>query len=59
MVPRQELIISILLPKMSSVFTLGHQLNPSRPGPGQREKLSLKFLFSHFFVVPQNIYEGL
>ena len=27
-------------------------LNPSRPNPGRREKIKLKFLFSHFFVVP-------
>ena len=29
--------------------------NPSRPDPGQREKINLKFLFSHVFVVPQKV----
>ena len=28
---------------------------PSRPDPGQREKSNLKFLFSHFFVMPQKV----
>ena len=28
-------------------------INPSRPDPGRREKINLKFLFSHFFVVPR------
>ena len=28
-------------------------LCPSRPNPGRREKI--KFLFSHFFVVPQKV----
>ena len=28
--------------------------NPSRPNPGRREKI--KFLFSHFFVVPQKAF---
>ena len=27
--------------------------NPSHPNPGRREKISLKFLFSYFFVGPQ------
>ena len=30
-------------------------LNPSRPDPGRREKINLKFLFWHFFVVPQKV----
>ena len=30
-------------------------LNPSCPNPGEREKFNLKFLFSHFFVVPQKV----
>ena len=25
--------------------------NPSRPDPGEKEKINLKFLFSHLFVV--------
>ena len=29
--------------------------NPSCPDPGQREKINLKFLFSHFFLVPQKV----
>ena len=29
--------------------------NPSRPDPGQREKINLKFLLSLFFVVPQKV----
>ena len=29
-------------------------INPSRPNSGRREKV--KFLFSHFFVVPQLIF---
>ena len=29
--------------------------NSSRPNPGGREKNYVKFLFSHFFVVPQNV----
>ena len=32
-----------------------YDINPSRPNPGRREKKSLKFLFSHFFVVPQKV----
>ena len=31
-------------------------LNPSRPGPGRREKI--KFLFSHFFVVYQSFMKA-
>ena len=27
-------------------------INPSHHDPGQREKINLKFLFLHFFVVP-------
>ena len=30
-------------------------VNPSRPDPGQRESIYFKFLFSHFFVVPQKV----
>ena len=33
-------------------FYLSH-FNPSRPNPGRREKKTVKFLFSHFFVVPR------
>ena len=29
--------------------------NPTRHNPGQRQKINLKFLFSHFFVVPQQV----
>ena len=29
--------------------------NPSRPDPEQREKINLKFLFSHVLVVPQKV----
>ena len=29
--------------------------NPTRHNPGQRQKINLKFLFSHFFVVPQKV----
>ena len=29
--------------------------NPYRPDSGQIEKINLKFLFSHFFVVPQKV----
>ena len=32
-----------------------HTFNPSRPNPGLREKIKFKFLFSHAFVVPQNV----
>ena len=32
-------------------------INPSRPGPGQRE--NFKFLFSHFFVVQQKVLRRL
>ena len=31
------------------------KVNPSRPDLRQREKFNLKFLFSHFFVVPQKV----
>ena len=31
------------------------EVNPSHPDPGRREKISLKFLFSHFFVVLQKV----
>ena len=30
--------------------------NPSRPKPLRREKINLKFLFLHFFVVPQKAF---
>ena len=30
-------------------------INPSRPDPERREKNQLKFLFSHFFVVPEKV----
>ena len=30
-------------------------VNPSYPDHGQREKINLKFLFWHFFVVPQKV----
>ena len=30
------------------------RVNPSRPDPGQREKINL-ILLSHFFVVPQEV----
>ena len=35
------------------VKKLSH-INTSRPNPGRREK-KVKFLFSHFFVVPQKV----
>ena len=31
-------------------------LNPSRLDPERREKINLKFLFSHFFVVLQKVF---
>ena len=30
-------------------------INLSRPYPGRREKINFKFLFSHFFLVPQKV----
>ena len=30
-------------------------LNPSHHYPGRREKINLKFLFPHFFAVPQKV----
>ena len=38
---------------MKSQSFLG--FNPSRSDPGQKEKINFKFLFSHFFVVPQKV----
>ena len=34
---------------------LVNQVNPSPPNPGRREKIKVKFLSSHFFVVPQKV----
>ena len=39
---------------MSTSCTYYH-FNPSHPDPGQIEKINLKFLFSHFFVVRQKV----
>ena len=30
-------------------------LNPSHQDPGRREKINLKFLFPHFFLVPKKV----
>ena len=38
---------------MKSQSFLG--FNPSLSYPGQKEKINFKFLFSHFFVVPQKV----
>ena len=36
-------------------FHLKLFLNPLRPNSGQIKKNNLNFLFSHFFVLPQNV----
>ena len=41
--------------KTSFCNILKYYFNPSRPNPGQREIKQLKFLFSHFFAVPQKV----
>ena len=33
------------------------QINPFRPDPWTKRKNSLKFLFSHFFMVPQKVLQ--
>ena len=43
--------------KLLQVSTV-YLVNSSRPGPGRKEKnnyLTIKFLISHFFVVPQKV----
>ena len=39
----------------SFFYFLSFPINPSRPNPGRREKNVLKFLFSHFFVLPPKV----
>ena len=48
-------MLNILLDFQNIIFHITG-FNPSRPDLGQREKINLKFLFSHFFVVPQKIF---
>ena len=41
-----------LLGKSTQVLMM---INPSRPYPGPREEINLKFSFWHFFEVPQKV----
>ena len=43
--------------KQRSSNTLS-SLHPSRPDPGRRKKINLKYLFSHFFVMPQGAFKA-
>ena len=50
--------ISLILFRLQLEVKVGDdslRINSSRPDPGQREKINLNFLFSHFFVVPQKV----
>ena len=48
---------NLFIKKMVSslVSEILSELNPSRPNSGRREKNLVKFLFSHFFLVPQKV----
>ena len=45
----------MLEPEVIIIVKILRAVNPSRPNPGRREKINLKFLFSHFVVIHQKV----